>query len=80
MTSYRSAACGLGRHPQCRHATPRQAPPGVPVTYEACDCGCHRGVEGICMWMYDRDRTPMPTAPELRLLPWATDAGKPCSI
>ncbi|GAA2605262.1 hypothetical protein GCM10009863_18480 [Streptomyces axinellae] len=50
------------------------------MTYEVCDCGCHRGAEGICMWMYDRERTPMPSVPQLRLLPWSTDSGKPCYL
>ncbi|WP_405804809.1 hypothetical protein [Streptomyces sp. NBC_01187] len=80
MTSYRSAACGLGRHGDCRHANPRKAPTGVPVTYEACACACHKGMEGTRMWIYDRERTPASAAPELRLLPWVTDAGNPCYL
>ncbi|MFE9333803.1 hypothetical protein [Streptomyces sp. NPDC006925] len=31
------------------------------------------------MLIYDRTKTPMP-APELRLLPWTTDSGKPCYL
>ncbi|MGP3990707.1 hypothetical protein [Streptomyces sp. 3N207] len=31
------------------------------------------------MLIYDRAKTPMPS-PELRLLPWTTDTGKPCYL
>ncbi|MBO8187455.1 hypothetical protein [Streptomyces spirodelae] len=49
------------------------------MTYEACGCVCHRGLEGGRMWIYDREQTPMP-APGLRLLPWTTESGKPCYL
>ncbi|MBQ1118600.1 hypothetical protein [Streptomyces sp. B15] len=32
------------------------------------------------MLIYDRDAVPMPSSPELRLLPWATETGKPCYL
>ena len=31
------------------------------------------------MLIYDRNETPMPS-PELRLLPWTSDSGKPCYL
>ncbi|MDJ1137309.1 hypothetical protein [Streptomyces iconiensis] len=32
------------------------------------------------MWLYDRERTAIPAAPELRLLPWSTESGNPCYL
>ncbi|MFI0860806.1 hypothetical protein ACH4RA_11120 [Streptomyces smyrnaeus] len=32
------------------------------------------------MLIYDRDAVPTPSSPELRLLPWATETGKPCYL
>ncbi|MFE0764810.1 hypothetical protein [Streptomyces smyrnaeus] len=32
------------------------------------------------MLIYDRDAVPTPSSPELRLLPWATESGKPCYL
>ena len=41
LGSYRSISCRIGTHRDCAQSSPRTAPVGVPVVYEACDCSCH---------------------------------------
>ncbi|GGV15279.1 hypothetical protein GCM10010275_65770 [Streptomyces litmocidini] len=40
-TPYWSSACRIGTHHECAHSSPRTAPIGIPVVYEACGCSCH---------------------------------------
>ncbi|RST07234.1 hypothetical protein EF910_05970 [Streptomyces sp. WAC07149] len=41
IPAYRSASCAIGTHHECAHSSPVEAPIGIPVIYEACDCPCH---------------------------------------
>ncbi len=40
-TPYRSTSCRIGTHRDCAHSSPKTAPIGIPVIYEACSCSCH---------------------------------------
>lgn len=40
-TRYRSLACRIGTHADCREAQPARPPVGLRITYEACVCPCH---------------------------------------
>jgi hypothetical protein len=38
---YRSFACHIGTHMECRETQPHEPSKDLPVIYEACHCGCH---------------------------------------
>lgn len=43
---YRSSSCLIGTHDACTQSVPAEAPDGVPVIYEACNCTCHTPTVG----------------------------------
>ncbi|GAA2662863.1 hypothetical protein GCM10010400_22600 [Streptomyces aculeolatus] len=40
--SYRSPVCHVGQHQECRHAGHKQPRATAGISYEQCDCPCHR--------------------------------------